>query len=120
MTIVWPAGVPYTALSGSLQGSGYRPPHTTDFEDGLRRQRRSTTKNIGTIQFTIRMDYTALAIFKAWVRDTLIDGTMPFTMPVWVEGTYADRQCAFVQPPRYAAMETDHADIAFVVDVEDW
>lgn len=120
MAIEWPAGVPHKPLAGTMQGGDFRPPHVTEFEDGPRRYRRSTTQNIATLQFSIRMDYAALAIFKPWVRNTLVDGTLPFTMPVWVGGSYAVRTCRFVQPPRYADMATDHTDIAVTIDVEDY
>lgn len=115
--IAWPENVNYRPLGGTLQGEDFRAPLQTDMEDGPRRYRRATTKNIGTLQFTIRMTYAEFAVFKPWVRDTLVDGILPFTMPVWLGGEYENRPCQFTQPPRYANMTTDFVDVVIAVDV---
>lgn len=91
----WPEAVPYEPLAGSFQLIPFRPPHATDMDDGPRRRRRSTTKNIATASFTIRMENAAFDTFKAWVRDDLVDGDLDFTMQVWTGSAYAERNCSF-------------------------
>src|SRR5690606_14883333 len=98
MTATWPAGVPTTPLAGTYQASPFRAPLTTDMEDGPRRARRATTKSIATVSFTIRMSNDAFATFQACVRDDLVDGTLPFTMPIWTGGAFATKTCAFRAP----------------------
>lgn len=121
MPATWPEGVPYQPLAGNVQVDLYRAPYQTEMESGRIRSRPRTTLNIATLSFTLRMSYTALAIFKPWVVNTLADGTRPFTASVWTDGgTFASRTCKFAQPPRVSSMNTDYADVAVTLDVENY
>ena len=117
----WPSGVPYQPLSGNIQMDPYRAPLITEMEDGPTRQRKRGTMNIATMGFTLRMSYTAFAIFKPWLRTTLVDGTLSFEMSVWgSSGAFVTRTCRFVQPPRVVSMQTEYVDIAITLDIENY
>jgi hypothetical protein len=99
----------------------YRPPLVTDLEDGISRGRRSTTKNIAKVQLSIRMDNSEFDTFKAWVRDDLVDGTLPFTMSVWTGSVYATRTCSLVGKTYQAdPAEGFYNDVSMTLDVEDY
>lgn len=120
MAETWPVGVPSKPKVGSQQAMPFRKPLATDFEDGNLRQRRSTTKNVATLAFPIEMSAAQFVDFKTWVRDVLVDGTLPFTMSIWTGSAYATRTCSFVQP--YSESQLGGADHTVTVnlDVEDW
>ncbi|HEV7278389.1 MAG TPA: hypothetical protein VGN80_19080 [Devosiaceae bacterium] len=116
----WPEAVPSEPLAGTFQALPFREPDRTDMEDGSRRGRRSTTKNIATLTFTVRMSNAAFDVFKAWVRDDLVDGVLEFTMPVWTGSGFAERTCSFRE--RYAD-DAGHGlrhRVRLVLDVEDY
>jgi hypothetical protein len=92
----WP--VAYAPTQNSQAVAPFRAPDATDLDDGNRRYRRSTTKNIATVSFSVRMTNADFLTFKAWVRDTLVDGTLPFSMSVWTGSAYETRTCQFTQP----------------------
>jgi hypothetical protein len=119
---------------GGLAGSGvqaaarnvqdcvapFRTPLKTDMDDGQTRQRRSSTKRLTTISFSIRMTRAELLVFEAWVRDTLVDGTLEFTMNVWAGTGYSNKTCTFNTP--YAASDGPYpfAYVDVTLDVEDY
>jgi hypothetical protein len=98
MTEAWPA-VNSVPVAGTLKVSApFRTPTATDLDDGNVRYRRSTTLNIATLAFSIQMSNADFGTFKVWVRDTLVDGTLPFTMPIWTGAAFETRTCQFTQP----------------------
>lgn len=107
MPEAWPTGVPFEVRPNSWRLlRPFRDRHETSFEDGNQRSRRSTTKNIATIGFSIvPMTAAQFAAFKAWVRDDLVDGTLPdgFTMKVWTGDGYETRTCHMRGNPPYEA-----------------
>jgi len=120
MAIAWPSTIPYEALVGSIKADPFRAPLATDMDDGQQRRRRSTTKNIATLAFIIPMDPTAFAAFKAFVRDTLVDGTLPFTMPIWTGADYDDRTCSFVERYQDNPGSGEMHQVSVNLDVEDY
>jgi hypothetical protein len=121
----WPEGVPYKVQRSTFrQSAPYRAPHRTEFEDGNRRARRSSTKNIATIQFTF-VDWSKdeFEAFALWVRNTLVDGTLPFTMPVWTQTAdeYAERVCSMVSG-EYTTSDVppDRTAVSWTIDVVDY
>ena len=102
MPELWPSVVPYAPRANSLRvQEPFRAPNTTDFEDGPQRARRSTTLNIVVVQFVIKMENDEFDLFKLWVRDDLVDGTLPFDMLVWTGSDYETKTCKFKQPRPY-------------------
>lgn len=120
MTVAWPSGVPSPALANSLSVVPFRAPLATDMDDGPKRRRRASTKNIATAPFTVRMQNSEFLTFKAWVRDTLVDGTLPFTMPVWTGSAYQTRTCSFVEPYKDNPAGGFYHDVSLNLDVEDY
>lgn len=89
-------------------------------DDGNTRQRRSTTKNIATLAFSIPMTNAQFQTFKAWVRDTLVDGTLQFTAPIWDGSAHTTKNCTFTAPYK-DSMTADSLHVVSVsLDVEDW
>lgn len=124
----WPSTLPYDPVSGSFRlRTPFRAPHRTDFEDGPRRRRRSTTKNIATIEFALRMSRDEFQVFRAWVRDDLVDGTLEFTMPIWTghndtndDPEFLTRTCSFAEPYDADPQGGFLVDVALSLDVEDY
>lgn len=121
MTASWPGTVPYKARRGTFAlQSGFRAPTKTDLDDGNTRQRRSATKNIASLSFSIKMTGTQFQTLLAWVRDTLIDGTLPFTMNVWTGTAYASRTCNFAAPYSNSDATAPFVFVGVSLDVEDY
>lgn len=118
MPVAWPEGVPYFAQR-PVEVAPFRAPHRTDMEDGPPRQRRSSTRNTATLQFTVPMRNAAFEIFKAFVRDDLVDGTLAFTMNVWAGSDYEARTCTFVERYRAQSAGFEHL-VGFTIDVDDY
>lgn len=122
----WPSELPHFIVKDSFRlVRPARPSHRTEFEDGPQRGRRSSSKNIATI--AIELSFTG-AEFQQWVafeRDELIDGTLPFVMPVWLAaGTYDDRTVHIVAQGDGASYSTTSrfpfTQVGLLLDVEDW
>lgn len=120
MAANWPVTIPYEALTGSLKVSPFRAPLATDMDDGQQRRRPSTTKNIATVGFVIPMDPTAFEEFKGFVRDTLVSGVLPFTMPIWTGADYEDRTCTFREPYEDDPGSGSMHQVTVNLDVEDY
>lgn len=118
----WPVTVPSAPLRGSFQiQQPWRPALVTDFDDGNSRARRSTSKNIARLAFQIVMSADEFEAFKAWARDTLVDGTLAFTMSVWTGSGYAIRTCTLVERTYQAQPTAVTAEIiSLTLDVEDY
>lgn len=117
----WPPTVTHIAEANSIQVVPFRAPHVTDMEDGQQRRRRSTTKNIATVSFRLRLPNDQFETFKAWVRDVLVDGSLPFTMSVWTGSAYEERVCS-LQDGTYqdGARQGLNHDVGLSLDVEDY
>lgn len=121
MPEAWPVTVRHKPLAGTPQIAPFRAPLTTDMEDGPQRRRRSTTKNIATIAMHIPMTASEYSIFSAWVRDTLVDGVLDFTMPVWTGAGYGTRTCSLVGGVYQAIPRGSTAfDVSFSLDIENY
>lgn len=120
MAEIWPVSVPSKPDSNSLGGEAFRAPLATDMEGGNRRRRRQNSKNLARLDMTIDMTDAQFLTFKAWVRDTLVDGTLPFTMPIYTGVAYQDRVCTFVDPYKFRAAGWGRQAVSFQLDVEDY
>lgn len=100
----------------------FAPPLTTDMDSGIPRSRRSTTINVAGLQFVIKMENAEFDRFKLWVRDGLVDGTLPFEMPIWTGSVYASRTCRFRQPRPYSddPLGGIRHHVTVLIDVEDY
>lgn len=122
MPEVWPVDVPHVPLAGSFQGAPYRAPDATEFEDGPTRARRPSTLRIATLRFAIRMSNAQFDTFHTWVKDVLVDGTLPFTMPVWRGGGFVTKVCRFARGGPFAddpGQGLRHR-VSISIDVEDY
>lgn len=120
MAAVWPVDVPYMPDMDSDSGEPFREPLSTDMEDGNRRRRRVSTKNVAELEMSIDMTEAQFATFKAWVRDELFDGTIAFTMPIYTEGSYQTRNCSFVHRYKFAGAGFGRKRVSLVLDVDDF
>jgi hypothetical protein len=118
----WPDGVPYQTRVGTWQlTKPFRDPYRTQFDDGAQRARRSSSRNIASISFSIiPMTIDEFELFKAWVRDDLVDGTLPdgFLMSVFTGSTYAQRVCRMTSDPAYRAEMEDMFIVVSFTDLE--
>jgi hypothetical protein len=89
-------------------------------EDGQKRRRRSTTKNIATYGFQVKMSAAEFAAFQVWVRDTLVDGTLPFEASVYTPSGVADRVCSFAQPYEHDVSDGIVHVVSVSLDIEDY
>ncbi|MEJ0012786.1 MAG: hypothetical protein WDM94_09210 [Bauldia sp.] len=121
MTIAWPAGVTYNIVRGSLRlVAPSRAPWRTEMEDGPKRGRRSSTKNIATITFDLSLADDELRTFMLFERDDLVDGTLPFTMSLLVAGGgYETRTVAMTEQYRTARGRDRHTTVSLTLDVLD-
>lgn len=122
MAEAWPTGVRYEPLSGSMDvPDPYRAPLQTEMDDGSDWRRPSTTLIVARVSFSIRMPNSEIAAFKLWVRRTLVQGTLPFTMPVWTGAAYETKTCTLVRPPGInPASGDDDGVVSLTLDVQDW
>jgi hypothetical protein len=116
----WPDDVPHEPLANSFQGEPFRAPYSTEMEDGNFRQRRRSTLRVATLRFSVRMPNEAFDVFDAWVEGDLVEGTLPFLMPVWKGGQYVTRTCRFREPFRDNPGHGLRHRVALVLDVEDY
>lgn len=122
MSESWPATVPYFALVHTVQGEApFRKPYRTTFEDGNKRARRSTTKNTATVAFSL-VPFTKdqFKTFAQWVRDDLVDGTLPFTMKVWTGSDYEERTCSFVEDYTWSDIGYQMMQVQVKLDIDDY
>lgn len=120
MTISWPGTVPSGALLDTSKITPFRAPTKTDMEGGTFRQRKSTTLDVATIQFSMRLTNAEFLYFKAFVKTTLVDGTLSFAMPIWTGAGYETKTCTFVQPYDDDAMNGLAHTVGLVLDVQDY
>lgn len=117
---IWPADVPHEPLANSFQGDAFRAPLATEMEDGPIRARPRSTLKIATLRFSIRMSNEAFDIFAVWVDADLVQGVLPFSMPVWKGGAYVTRTCRLREPYRDNPGHGLRHRVSVVLDVEDY
>lgn len=94
----WPVGVNYRPQRGSFTGiTRALEPISTAMEGGNVRERSRPGDNIATIPQAIWMKAAEKALFVAWVKTTLSNGTARFTMNVWLDNAYVSKTCQFVK-----------------------
>ncbi|MEJ8571222.1 hypothetical protein [Microbaculum marinum] len=121
MTETWPNGLSYRPVSGSMtRAKPFRTPNRTDMEAGNVRGRRSATKRISTIKFDLKLSNAEFLVFDAFVWRTLVDGTLPFTMPIWTGAAYATRTCKFAEDPQDNPRDGFDHIVSLTLDVEDY
>jgi hypothetical protein len=93
-------GLPNRPLVDSWeQPDLYQDPIITDMEGGNKRLRRRPGDDVEMIQFEMNFTKAQYATFKAFVRDTLFNGTSRFTMNVWMGNAMESRRVQFAQKP---------------------
>lgn len=120
MPEVWPA-IEHRARSRSFRVEAPGAPRlASEMDDGSRLYRPSTTLRLARVSFQIRMINAEFAVFKTWEDRTLVQGSLPFVMPVWTGALYQERTCTFAE--RYAddpGTGLFHI-VSLSLDVEDW
>lgn len=88
MVATWPAGLPY-AVSQQAYGvtQAGQQPMASQMQSGKVRMRPQFTLRIARLSYGWEFTSAQLATWRAFLRDTLGDGTGEFTMPVWIEST---------------------------------
>lgn len=120
MAEVWPA-IEYHARLRSFRADAPGSPRlSTEMDDGSRVYRPSTTLRLARLSFQIRMSNADFATFRAWEDRTLVQGTLPFVMPVWTGTGYAERTCSFAERYTFDAATGRYAVVSLTLDVEDW
>jgi hypothetical protein len=81
----WPAGVPSKpVLSGLSVGQTYRPPLVSETDGGPAIMRRRPGPRATEIPFqSVLLSRAQWSTLETFLRETLIDGTLVFTMPVF-------------------------------------
>jgi hypothetical protein len=120
MTIpAWPAGVPQTALRGSIEvPQTAEPPLRSDMNSGTTRQRRKYSLRIARYSMKIVMTSAQCATFRTFHETTLGDGAARFTMDLSFNGAIVNRTCQFVEPPRYSPLGPGNMEITLSLRVE--
>jgi hypothetical protein len=93
---VWPASVPHSPQRGSYKiERPFNKSNESEFEAGNTRSRPIGQTQYRIISQTIRMDQTEFNTFDAFVRDDLKQGTLRFTMTVWMGHEAASKTVKF-------------------------
>lgn len=109
MVDAWPAAVSLYARSGSFKETPDRNVSTFKPDRGTPLEHRSTSVSSDSLQFETQMTYSAYVTLKAFYRDTLKDGVLPFTRKHPYDLAGADVTFKFTAEPAFA-------DIADSVD----
>lgn len=121
MPELWPTDVPHAPRANSFRLlNPFQPPLATDMEDGNRRSRRASTLQLAGVQFVIKMENDEFDLFKLWVRDDLVDGTLPFDVPVWTGSDCETKTCTFRQAYGDDPGRGIRHLVTVVLDVEDY
>jgi len=92
----WPSTVPHQPLADSFRKTEpHTPPHETEFEGGAYRRRPSSTISRELYSVTWEWTDAQFKAFRTFYHTTLGDGSLSFTMSVFVEDQYASRTCQF-------------------------
>jgi len=120
----WPAGLNYKPLSSSFRVlEATRPPVVTEFEDGPPLMRRSGLSQRAKLAYAIRFKTAAeYNTFRLFHRDTLVDGTSRFTMPVHTPGAgcYPDKTVMIDGGAVAAEPSGKDFIVSFALIVFDW
>lgn len=120
MTILWPVNVPYAPRVETLRVfEPFRPPLMTDMEEAVRR-RPASTLPLAKLSFDLLLAAAEFVSFKTFVRDTLVQGTLSFQMPIWTGTAFEAKSCSFSQ--QYTAAETGggYQVVSVGLEVEDY
>jgi hypothetical protein len=116
---VWPAGLPHRPVAWSLAEPS-RAPIETAMQSGVVRARPATALLIGVVQMTLRMGFRDYHVFRAFWRDQLARGTLPFLMPVPDGVGCADYKVRLRGGTFTVALVTNSIrDVSFALDVWD-
>ena len=99
MAAAWPAGLPYFVARQAygVQALGQQP-RSSQMQSGKVRMRPQFTLRISRLSYGWVFTPADLATFRAFVSDTLGDGTGEFTLPVLIRppGDYQSRTVQIV------------------------
>lgn len=120
MAETWP-NIEHRARSRSFRVEAPGAPRlSTEMEDGSRFHRPSSTLRLARLSFQIRMSNADFVVFKAWEDLVLVQGTLPFVMPVWTGSSYQNRTCTFVDRYTDDAGTGRYHVVSLTLDVQDW
>ncbi len=120
MAEAWP-NIEHRARARSFRTLAPGAPRlSTEMDDSSAWHRPSTTLRLARIAFQIRMSNADFDVFKVWEDRTLVQGTLPFVMPVWTGSSYQSRTCTFVDRYNDDAGTGRYHVVTLTLDVEDW
>jgi hypothetical protein len=94
----WPSDVPYLQRRQDWQiPQPFTGPIETEMDGGNVRLRSQPGSNVATLQWRRRMTTIQYTSFDAFVRSTLSNGTLRFTMPVWLGASYVIKTVQIVK-----------------------
>ncbi|KMO20385.1 hypothetical protein [Methylobacterium platani] len=90
MPASWPAGLPYAVSAQAYGVTNSGPaPVASQAQSGKIRMRPQFTLRISRLSYGWEWTDAQLAVWRAFLRDTLGDGTGEFTMMVWIQSARA-------------------------------
>jgi hypothetical protein len=110
MVDAWPSTVPLGAQGGSFKETPDRNVSSFQPDRGPPLEHRSTSISSDKVEFSTHMIYSDYLTLKAFYRDTLKDGALPFTRKHPYDLAGADLTFKFVAEPAFS-------DIANMVDL---
>lgn len=120
---IWPSLLPHVSLGSAIQ---IAEPHgaaaVTEFEEGPERVRARPGPRIGALPQLLRFSDAQMLAFKDFVAADLVDGTLRFTMRVFVPGGCADKT-VWLKDATYQANYVGGARpwrVSFTLRVMDW
>lgn len=94
-------------------------PIATEMEGGNTRLRTRPGDNVATLSQTINLTAAEHAIFVAWVKDTLGNGTARFSMSVRLGTACETKVCQFSGQPTYRPIGTQVVAVTMTLRVYD-
>jgi hypothetical protein len=98
MTATWPEDIPQSVLSDGFSEEPERNVVTFAPEAGPPKERRRTSISTDLVSYPALLTFDQWQTLKAWWRDDLMDGVLPFTRtdPLTAE----TKTFKFIDPPR--------------------
>lgn len=106
MTAAWPATVPQWHLHTSYSERPQRNVASFQPDSGIAIERRRSSVSTDDMAYDLALDSTQYDALLTFYRDTLKDGTLPFTRQH--PRTGEDITCKFTEAPALAAVLVGH------------
>lgn len=95
---VWPDGLPYMPLRSAFKRLELnRPAARFEPEDGPDIMRPQAATVIERLQYAIPFTSAEYVIFRTFTRDTIVQATQRFTMPVPIDGWACETRTVYIE-----------------------